>query len=38
MNVLGETDELWAFHCKRDFRGRCPVETESWRELYEVTF
>ncbi|CAL8143967.1 unnamed protein product [Orchesella dallaii] len=33
--LIGETDELWQFHCKRDFRGKCPEETESWRELYE---
>jgi transcription elongation factor B polypeptide 3 len=34
-HLIGETDELWQFHCRRDFRGTCPVETESWRELYE---
>ncbi|XP_028843885.1 elongin A, like [Denticeps clupeoides] len=31
---IGETDDLWAKHCKKDFRNSQLQEYESWREMY----
>jgi transcription elongation factor B polypeptide 3 len=32
--LIENTDDLWKFHCSREFRGKQPQELESWRELY----
>ncbi|RZF42933.1 hypothetical protein LSTR_LSTR000556 [Laodelphax striatellus] len=32
--LIGDTDALWEFHCKKDFRGQSREEMESWRDLY----
>jgi transcription elongation factor B polypeptide 3 len=32
--LLEDTDELWAEHCSREFKGKEPEEDESWREFY----
>ncbi|RZF41627.1 hypothetical protein LSTR_LSTR016985 [Laodelphax striatellus] len=34
--LIGDTDALWEFHCKKDFRGQSREEMESWRDLYLV--
>jgi len=35
--LLGDTDELWEVHCKRDFRSSELAEFDSWREQYFVS-
>nr|CAG4652105.1 EOG090X0BTZ [Triops cancriformis] len=32
--LLEDSDELWKFHCERQFKGRERQEMESWRELF----
>lgn len=34
--LIEDTDGLWEFHCKKDFRGKPREELESYRELYFV--
>lgn len=36
--LVEDTDSLWKFHCKKEFRGKEPEEFETWRELYLVMF
>ncbi|XP_034934228.1 transcription elongation factor B polypeptide 3 [Chelonus insularis] len=32
--LIEDTDELWKFHCNREFRSKVREEMESWREMY----
>ncbi|XP_063707022.1 transcription elongation factor B polypeptide 3 isoform X2 [Culicoides brevitarsis] len=32
--LIEDSDVLWEQHCKRRFRGKCPEEMESWREMF----
>lgn len=34
--LIGETDELWEFHAKKEFRKAERQEYETWRDLYLV--
>jgi transcription elongation factor B polypeptide 3 len=36
--LIEDTDHLWQFHSKKDFRGEQRGEMESWRDLYLVSF
>ncbi|KAK6167682.1 hypothetical protein SNE40_021652 [Patella caerulea] len=33
-HFVGDTEELWAIHCERDFKREQPDEMEAWREMY----
>lgn len=35
--LIGETDELWEYHCKRHFRTAKRQELETWRDVYLVS-
>lgn len=32
--LIEDTDELWKFHCSKDFRSERRQDLETWRELY----
>nr|XP_022901595.1 transcription elongation factor B polypeptide 3-like [Onthophagus taurus] len=32
--LIEDTDELWQFHCSKDFKNKRREELESWREMY----
>lgn len=32
--LIEDTDDLWKFHCNREFRTKQRQEMESWREMY----
>lgn len=36
--LIEDTDSLWQFHCKKDFRGESRNDMESWRDLYLVLY
>lgn len=36
--IIGETDDLWKFHCQREFRKETREEMETWRDMYLVSF
>lgn len=35
--LIEDTDVLWEFHCKKDFRNKKREELETWREMYLVS-
>ncbi|GJQ74769.1 EloA [Trypoxylus dichotomus] len=32
--LIEDTDEIWKFHCQKEFRNKKREEMESWREMY----
>ncbi|KAI4457704.1 transcription elongation factor b polypeptide 3 [Holotrichia oblita] len=32
--LIEDTDEIWKFHCQKEFRNKKREELESWREMY----
>lgn len=32
--LIEDTDELWQFHCMKEFRTKHREEMESWRDMY----
>lgn len=32
--LIDDTDEIWKFHCQKEFRNKKREELESWREMY----
>lgn len=36
--LIEDTDDMWKFHCNREFRTKQREEMESWREMYMVNY
>lgn len=34
--LIEESDELWRFHCNKEFRNKKQEEDESWRDMFMV--
>lgn len=34
--LIEDTDVLWEYHCKKEFRNKIPDKNESWRDFYIV--
>lgn len=34
--LIEDTDGLWEYHCKKEFRNKIPEKNESWRNFYIV--
>lgn len=32
--LVGESDELWQFHCQREHKSQRPLHLETWRDMY----
>lgn len=32
--LIEDTDELWKFHCQKEFRNKNREEMETWRDMY----
>lgn len=35
--LIEDTDGLWEYHCKKEFRDKVPEKKNSWRNFYIVT-